>query len=119
MSKACLPPVHASISDSDRQHPRFNEYQNYRAAMGAQLVSCQPFESWLRGRLETLNGRKGAFQAGPDCLRPVYIPGKWYASYTPPSVDGHSPGRWRAYGPFDTKEQAETKLATKPLGAHK
>lgn len=54
MSSACTAPVQPSISDDDRNHPLFNEYQRYRNAMSSQLVSCPSFSSWMYQREESI-----------------------------------------------------------------
>lgn len=47
MSQACTPPINAELCDSDKNHPRYNEYLNYRAAMARQLVYCGSFKNWI------------------------------------------------------------------------
>ncbi len=75
MSVACTPPLSATVSDADRKHPRFGDYQQYRNAMAAQLVYCQSFASWLRATEEHEKGRVIVFQVtSPDA---ALAPG-WY-----------------------------------------
>lgn len=103
MSPACSPPNHARISDTDRAHPRFAEYQTYRGAMAAQLVDCQPFTSWLRETEEFEQGRVTFFKASENCDPTEYQAGKWYIGHTPPRSR-----KWSAYGPYNTVDDAGT-----------
>lgn len=50
MSAAALPPIQPPISEKDRQHPLFGEYQNHRASMSRLLVQADSFSSWLYQR---------------------------------------------------------------------
>lgn len=50
MSKACLPPRQPPISDQDRAHPLFPEYQRHRASMMAHLIEASSFKDWLYQR---------------------------------------------------------------------
>lgn len=47
MHGAALPPRQPHISEADRAHPRFAEYQRYRSSMSALLVEADSFQSWL------------------------------------------------------------------------
>jgi hypothetical protein len=50
MSKAALPPPSPRNSAEDAKHPRWDEYQKYRAAMRMLLVEASSFKSWLRNQ---------------------------------------------------------------------
>lgn len=55
MSAAALPPRQPSISEQDRKHPRFGEYQHYRASMSRLLVEASAFGDWIsQGEFEKL-----------------------------------------------------------------
>lgn len=58
MSAACLPPQQPSISDADRAHPLFPEYERHRAAMAAQLVRADSFTTWLLGRMALAESKR-------------------------------------------------------------
>lgn len=50
ISKAALPPRQPVILPSDRSHPLFATYMNYRSGMSAQLVEADSFKTWLLHR---------------------------------------------------------------------
>lgn len=50
MSKAALPPIQPRISEEDRKHSLFSEYERWRASMSMQLVRADAFPDWLRQR---------------------------------------------------------------------
>lgn len=47
ISAAALPPIHGPITEQDRKHPRFPEYQHWRANMARLLVRADGFKDWL------------------------------------------------------------------------
>src|SRR5690242_5472848 len=95
MSAACTPPVHAEINASDRQHPRFHEYMQYRAAMTQQLVTCQPFASWLWQTEQHEQGHECVFQVTRTDA--ALAPG-WYKNKFAPRKQMPS-----TFGPFATQ----------------
>ena len=48
ISRAALPPTQPHVTEAQRLHPRFQEYQQYRSAMSALLVEAPSFYDWLR-----------------------------------------------------------------------
>lgn len=52
MSEAALPPPTPHITEADRQHPRFRDYDDYRRGCARQLVQADAFRDWL-GHQET------------------------------------------------------------------
>lgn len=99
MSPACTPPVSPSNTDADRQHPRFNEYRTYAAAMSRQLVTCMPFAGWLAQTKEFEQGRVVVYEVTATGV--ALAPG-WYKNKFPPNR--LYPFR---FGPFTTKAEAD------------
>lgn len=100
MSATCTAPIHAEIKASDRSHPRFHEYMNYRAAMTRQLVTCYPFTSWLRETEEYEQGREVVFQVtNPEAALAL----GWYKNKFAPRKQMPV-----TFGPFISQEQAQT-----------
>lgn len=50
ISPACLPPRQPLITEQDRAHPLFREYQAHRASMSQLLVEAPSFSNWLYQR---------------------------------------------------------------------
>lgn len=50
MSKAALPPRQPPISDRDRAHPLFPEYQRHRSSAAINLIEASSFQDWLYQR---------------------------------------------------------------------
>jgi hypothetical protein len=105
ISSACIPPTHATISDGDRAHPRFNEYLSYRSAMTCQLVRCDSFESWLRQQEDFERGQTTVFQAGEKCDPGVFVPLAWYVRITAPRSQ-----RSQVLGPFNCEGAARAAI---------
>lgn len=112
MSRAALPPVNAPINESDRKHPRFREYMEYRNGMARLMVNCESFENWLRSRLAEENCAPVVFQVRPwkvpVCERPDgWLSPGWYKhlfSYS--KTNGREVTE--RLGPFVTREEAES-----------
>ncbi|GAB3644969.1 hypothetical protein [Ramlibacter alkalitolerans] len=47
MSPACEAPVQPSPRETDRNHPRYPEYERWMAAMRRQMVVGNTFDNWL------------------------------------------------------------------------
>lgn len=97
MSKSCLPPTQPTTTTAEQQHPRFREYQQYRAAMFQQMATASPFALWLeqaekneRGSVTVYEVKAGARMA----------PGWWKNVFGP----GHR--LLRQFGPFQTEAEA-------------
>ena len=99
MSAACTAPIHAEIKNSERNHPRFGEYMNYRAAMTRQLVTCCTFSSWLRGNEEIERGKEIVFYVDSD---EAQLARGWWKNYFPPKKIMP-----QQFGPFATEQQAQ------------
>lgn len=98
ISAACLPPIQPPVSDVERQHPRYREYETYRAALSRQLVTAPLFSTWLRSREQFENGFECVYEVTPGArLRPG-----WYKNKFPPRE--RDPIH---FGPFATKAEAE------------
>lgn len=99
MSLSCTPPVHAEIRAADRAHPRFNDYMQYRSAMARQLVTCQPFASWLCQTEEYEKGREVIYQvtATDVALRPGWYKNKFAPKRIMPTT----------FGPFSSQAEAD------------
>lgn len=101
ISAAALPPIQPAISSADRKHPRFREYQNYRAGMSAKLLEADAFSLWLRNieerEDELANGREVVFHAQPGAT----LPDGWYKHKFAPGT-----GKMTRHGPFATSDQA-------------
>ena len=98
ISRAALPPIQPNISATDRAHPRFGEYLNYRAAMSRQLVEADSFSSWLRQTIEAETPHDVVFKTGPQAT----MAHGWYKRKI-----GLNHKSLALYGPFDTKAEAE------------
>lgn len=48
MHAAALPPIQPTITDADRAHARFPEYQVYRSFCSTALIEASAFKDWLR-----------------------------------------------------------------------
>ena len=99
MSAACTAPVHAAINDSERSHPKFGRYMQYRSAMTRQLVTCQSFASWLAQDDETERGHETVYQVTDPRAR--LAPG-WYKNKFAPRTE-----RMTTFGPFATQAEAQ------------
>ena len=100
MSKACTPPVQPSLLDSEANHPRFREYQQYRQAMISQLVRGDSFTRWLEQVEKEENGEEIVFEV--TSTKAILKPG-WYKNV-------FAPGKSRdctTHGPFGTQLEAE------------
>lgn len=99
MSPACLPPGSPHTTEADRQHPRFNEYRSYAAAMSRQMVACMPFKGWLAQTEEHEKGREVVYQVTSEFAALAL---GWYKNkFAPRKIQP------RTFGPFHTQAEAE------------
>lgn len=98
MSSACSAPIQPAVSQNERQHPRYREYDSYRAAMNRQMVTGCSFARWLENTLERENGKEIVFHVEPGAQ---LSPG-WYKNKFAPITE-----RMTTFGPFDERHDAE------------
>lgn len=97
MSKACKPPTQPHATEAEIQHPRYRDYQQYRAAMMQQMVTASPFALWLEQTEKNERGSVTVYEVKPGaCL----TAGWWKNVFGP----GHR--LVKQLGPFKTKTEA-------------
>lgn len=89
-----------SVSAAESNHPRFEEYKRYRAALARQLVSAYPFATWLRETEQEESGRSTVYEV--TSTKAKLSPG-WYKNVFP----AKSNGCCYTHGPFATEQEAE------------
>ena len=103
ISAAALPPIQPVPSRSEREHPRFRDYQHYVASCGCKLITAMNFGLWLR---ETERTEWEAQNWEDHCFE-VTKPGAalalgwWKHRFAP----GHKLSN--RFGPFRTRAEAE------------
>lgn len=97
MSKACMPPVQPASTMTEEQHPRFREYQQYRAAMSRQLVTASTFALWLEQTEKSESGSVAVYEVQPGARM---AQGWWK------NVFGPGQRLLRQLGPFATESEA-------------
>lgn len=97
MSNACLPPTQPTCTASEQEHPRFGEYQKYRASMTQQMVTASPFALWLEQTEKNERGSVTVYEVKPGARM---APGWWK------NVFGPGNKLLKQFGPFPTEADA-------------
>lgn len=98
ISKACLPPAQPETTESEKQHSRYPEYQQYRAAMVRQAVTGSSFALWLEQTEKNERGSTTVYEVKPGAR----LAAGWWKNVFGP---GHR--LVQQLGPFDTETKAE------------
>lgn len=98
MSPACTPPTHDAGTTTERQHPRWPDFERYRSAMARQMVSGASFASWLQSTEEFENGKLVVFSVDPGAR----LDAGWYVNHFRPLT--RDP---RTVGPFPDEAAAQ------------
>lgn len=100
MNPACTPPTQPAVSATERAHPRYAEYEQYRAAMSRQMVTGATFARWLAETEEFEQGRVTIFEVTRNDA--ALLPGWYKNKFAPKKLMPTT------YGPFATKAEAES-----------
>jgi hypothetical protein len=102
MSPACTMPSYDRGTTSNRQHPRWADYQRYQSAMIRQMVQGASFARWLESTEEFENGRLTVFDPLPSAQLVKERGMGWYVNqFLPRRRDCIT------HGPFPSREAAE------------